>query len=441
MDVTANLARWIAEASDPPTPRARRAAQQALLDWAGVCLAGAKDPLVDLLIHDALQQTGRGKSFLPGRLETLFPDAAARVMGAASHALDFDDINKRMRGHPSVAILPALLAPGPTEGDLIDAFIAGTEVACCLGEMLGPSHYEAGFHTTATVGTIAAAAAVCRLEAAEENVTQRALSLAATQASGLRAMFSTMAKPLHAGLAAESGLRAARWAAMGITAPTDGLESAQGFGPALSAEFTPIPIRADKIATFGIEENVFKHHAACYYTHSAIEAVLNLNETTGFRVEEIAEISVGLQPPLLTVCDIVEPTTGLEAKFSVRHLVAMALLDYDTANPDVFTDALANDPEVRSLRAKVKVIPRETSNRMEAKVRVTLGDQRRIETLCDVSAPAADLDAQEQALMKKFGRLAQPSLGSQTEHAGRSLLAAKSSAQVFQALFARGTSQ
>ena len=438
MQVTADLAGWIARSDDPPTHRARRAAQQALLDWAGVCLAGAKDPLVDLLVADAAAQTGLGGGALVGRAERLHADAAALVMGSASHVLDFDDINKRMRGHPSVAILPALLTCGRLDGDLIDAFIAGTEVACCLGEMMGPRHYEAGFHTTATVGTVAAAAAVCSLTRADAEVTQRTLSLAATQASGLRAMFGSMAKPLHAGLAAQSGLRAARWASAGMTAPLDGLDSPQGFGPVLSGDFTPQSIRANTPKPFGIEENVFKYHAACYYTHSAIEAISTLKDEANIRPEDISSISVGLQAPLLTVCDIVEPTTGLETKFSVRHLIAMALLDYDTTNPEVFSDAVTHDPQIRHLGKKVTAVPFDTANRMEARVQVTLVDQQMHEMVCDVSAPSTDLDHQERALLKKFVRLARPRLGALAEQTATDLLAATSASDVFYALNPKG---
>ena len=107
-------------------------------------------------------------------------------MALASHALDFDDINKRMRGHPSVAILPALLAAGPARSgtELIDALIVGTEVACIVGEMMGETHYLRGFHTTATVGTVAAAAAVARLLRCDADQTASALSIAATRAAG-----------------------------------------------------------------------------------------------------------------------------------------------------------------------------------------------------------------------------------------------------------------
>lgn len=433
MGATADIATWITRTDDPATSSALRAAGHAILDWAGVTVAAADDPLTNLLIKEALEESGTGQSKVVGRAERLSPGAAARVMGAASHALDFDDINKRMRGHPSVAILPALLAAG--EGDVADAFVTATEVACALGEMLGAAHYEHGFHTTSTVGIVAASAAVCRLRGADHDTTARALSLAATQASGLRAMFGTMAKPLHAGLAAERGLRAAQWAMAGMTAPTDGIEHPQGFGPVLSAAFAAQPIRAQPAAPFAIEENVFKHHAACYYTHSAMEAAHILGK--GLKVQDIMGVTIGLQEPLLTVCDIAAPKTGLEVKFSVRHLVAMALLGRDTTDPRAFTDELAGDPEIAALRSRIVSQHFETTNRMESFVRIERRQAPPLEMRCDVSAPVQDLDAQEAALVAKFARLAGPLLGDQTDAVAQVLLSAESAASILAALSTR----
>lgn len=422
LHVTADLARWITRTDDAPTPRAQRCAAQACLDWVGVTLAGAQEPVVTALIADACNDGGLDHCPVLGRALYVSPPHAARINGAASHALDFDDINKRMRGHPSVAILPALLAAfdGCNGADLLDAYITGTEVACALGEMMGEAHYATGFHATATIGTVAAAAGVCRLMQLSQSPTQTALSLAATQASGLRAMFGTMAKPLHAGLAAERGLMAARWAAHGLTAAPDGIESAAGFGPALSATFASKPIRPDHAAPFGIEDNIFKYHAACYYTHSAIEAVAHLTRDKG--PDSIEQITIGLKPGLQDICDVTEPGTGLAVKFSVRHLAAMTVLGYDTTDPAIFTDALAKDATLRELRQKIDVRPLDTDNRMEADVTLTLLDDRQRHTRCDVSEPARNLDQQEARLREKFLHLAAPHLkGKAPEVAARLL--------------------
>lgn len=424
--VTAGLARWIARRDDVPSPRARRAATHAVLDWVGVTLAGARDPLVDLLIEEA----GDGAAVLIGRRALVPAAAAARINGAASHVLDFDDINKRMRGHPTVAILPAVFAarPDATGTQVIDALITATEVACVLGEMLGEEHYLHGFHTTATVGTVTAAAGVCRLRDLDEAKTRRALSIAATQAAGLRAMFGTMVKPLHAGLAAERGFMATNWAALGMSAPDDGIEHTQGLGPVLSPGFAPRPIRPDTGAPFGIEGNVFKRHAACYYTHSPIEAVAGLCRTHDLSADQIARVTIGLQPGLQSVCDIKAPQTGLEVKFSVRHLVAMVLDGRDTSDPAVFDDALVQDTALMTLRDRVDVVPFETDNRMEVQAVLHLTDGRDLRATCDVSTPACDLDAQEQDLTQKFTWLAQPFLGKAAADMAKRLLGMDSAA-------------
>lgn len=419
---TADLARWVAQKDDPATPCARRAACQVFLDWAGVTLAGFTDPLASLLIKEAQAQ---GDAFVIGSTARLTPAEAARVNGAISHVLDFDDINKRMRGHPTVAILPAVLAAGENHSgaEIIDALIAGTEVACSLGEMLGEAHYLHGFHTTATVGTVAAAAGVCRLLKLDQETNGRALSIAATQAAGLRAMFGTMVKPLHAGLAAERGLMAARWAAAGMSAPDNGIEHPQGLGPVLSTGFAPRRIRQDPSARFGIEDNVFKHHAACYYTHSAIEAVGLLMRDHELAADEIETVTIALQAGLHSVCDIRTPETGLEVKFSVRHLVAMVMAGYDTTDPAVFTNDLAYAPDLVRLRGRVQVEPLETSNRMEARATILLRDGKTISALSDVSTPVRDLDAQERDLTRKFTRLARPILGDRVHEIGKRILA------------------
>ena len=237
-------------------------------------------------------------------------------------------------------------------------------------------------------------------------------------------MFGTMVKPLHAGLAAERGLMAARWAQRGMTAPVDGIEHAQGLGPVLSEAFQPHAIRSAISAPFGIEENVFKRHTACYYTHSAIEAMLGLCCDHDLAPTDIDTVSIGLQRGLHSVCDIVEPATGLEVKFSVRHLVAMALSGRDTTDPGVFTDTLAEEPELVALRQSVDVTALETDNRMLASATITLKDGRQVERHCDVSTPASDLSVQERDLTEKFLRLARPVLGPRASDMAARILAA-----------------
>ena len=191
-----------------------RWAKHALLDWLGVTLAGTRDPLVDILVSDAIAEGETGSARLIGREECVTPSFAAMINGAASHALDFDDVNKRLHGHPTVPVVPALLAVAEQKTisgrAFIDAFIVGYEVECLIGEMMGLDHYDHGWHATATLGTFGAAAGCARLLGLDADKTAMALGIAATQAAGLKSMFGTMCKPLHAGKAAMNGLMADR---------------------------------------------------------------------------------------------------------------------------------------------------------------------------------------------------------------------------------------
>ncbi len=403
--VTRDLARWIADPrADPPTPRAITAAKHALLDWTGVAIAGAAEPLTKILIGDALQNGEAGACPVVGTAHRTSPAFAAMINGAASHALDYDDVNTLMRGHPSVAVIPALLSAAHGRAisgrAFLEAFIAGTEAACIVGEMLGAEHYERGFHTTATVGTIAAAAGVARLMELSPDQAAHALGLAATQAAGLQTSFGTMAKPLHAGKAAMNGLLSARLASMGFTASTSALEGGQGFGATQSVSFRPLPVRPDVSAPFGIERNVYKYHAACYYTHSAIECALALKDRAP--PTEIKQVTIRLSSTPLQVCDNAAPTTGLEVKFSIRHLVAMALMGYETARADLYTAELAKDPALTALRTRIQAQPHEFDHRMASDIRVALTSGEVLEHACNVGIPAADLEDQRHTLTEKF---------------------------------------
>ena len=416
MRVQTALAEWIADrACDPVSDPARRAACHAVLDWLGVTMAGAREPVVEILVRDALVNGEAGPAGLVGRTEQLSPAFAALANGTASHALDYDDVNVRMRGHPSVTVVPALLSIAATQGgsgrSLLDALVVGTEVACTVGEMVGPEHYERGFHATATVGTIAAVAGCAALLELDRAQTHHALGLAATQAAGLQASFGTMAKPLHAGKAAMNGLLSARWAAAGLTAGEHSVEGRQGFGPTQSATFRPRPIRPDPAAPFGIERNGYKVHAACYYTHSAIEAVRALVRDNDVSTGSIERIKVRLGAAQLAVCDIADPATGLEVKFSIRHVVAMALQGIDTGDIAQYCQAIARDETLGALRRRVRTEAADLESRTAAQVEIVLNDGTRISRTVDCGIPVTDAEVREESLMRKFATLVQPILG------------------------------
>lgn len=413
---TREIGRWIAEFDSATLgERPLRWAKHALLDWLGVTLGGAHDPLVDILVADAIDAGEAGTARLVGRHARTTPTFAALINGAASHALDYDDVNKRLHGHPTVPVVPALLAVAEQNRlsgrAVLEAFVVGYEVECLIGEMMGLAHYDHGWHATATVGTFGAAAGTARLLGLDADRAAMALGLAATQAAGLKSMFGTMAKPLHAGKAAMNGMLAARWAARGFTSRDDALECPQGFGATQSTEFRALPIRPDTDAPYAVEQNLFKYHAACYLTHSSIEAVNTLRAQHGFDTGDVDSVLTRVDPQHRKVCDIPEPSTGLEVKFSIRHCIAMALAGIDTGDRKIYTDAVANRSDLAALRRKVELEAKIHDNRHAAEVVVNLNDGRSLVQFFDAGAPADDVDAQEARLIGKFNRLAEPVIG------------------------------
>src|SRR5438128_10723125 len=282
-DLTHTLAERASAVTYDALPEPVRAlARQCLLDYYGVALAGADDELVAILLAELDEAGGIEQASVIGHKQRLPALSAALVNGAAGHALDYDDVNLAMPGHPSVAILPGLLALAEQRRssgrEVIAAFVAGYETACRIGSALRPGHYDRGFHATGTVGCLGAAAACARLLGLGAEATARALGIAGTQAAGLKSQFGTMCKPFHAGKAAQNGLLAARLAARGFSSRPDLVECEQGFGLTHGPEFRPEAALAAPPGGFHIFANLFKYHAACYLTHGPIECARSIRE-------------------------------------------------------------------------------------------------------------------------------------------------------------------
>ncbi|MBU4611504.1 MmgE/PrpD family protein [Achromobacter sp. GG226] len=415
--VTARIAHDMAQIRyETLSPQAVTFAKHCLLDWLGVALAGSREPLTAILREQAAEEGACGPHRLVGTSQTVSMQWAALINGAASHALDFDDVVSAMGGHPSVPVFPALLAaaePSPTSGRaFIAAFVAGFETECRVGAIMRPGHYARGFHATGTVGSFGAAAACAHLMGLDEPAWRTALGLAGTQAAGLKSMFGTMAKPLHAGKAAANGLLAAGLARRGFTAHAAVIETEQGFAATQTDTYSPHVLDAMHEID-GITRVMFKYHAACYLTHASIEAAAKLSVRPDLRAAEVESVRVLVPPGHLQVCNIPAPATGLEAKFSLRQVVAMALTRRDTSERG-FTDALTLEPDLVQLRDRVHIVPSDDlPNPYSSEVAVSLrGGQTHIAT-ADVSraCPPSELPLQWQKLLTKFTALAEPVVG------------------------------
>ena len=411
----AEQARALTLAEIPETTRAW--ARQCVLDYIACGIAGASDELTEILLAEMREQGGKEAASLLGHTGRLPAASAAIVNGAAAHALDFDDVNLAMPGHPSVAILPGLLAlaeeRGASGAAVLTAFVAGYELQCRVGRVISPGHYDVlGFHSTATVGSFGAAAACSHLLGLNGEQFATALGIAGTQAAGLKSMFGTMCKPLHAGKASYHGLMAAKLAARGFTSRTDVLECGQGFAKTHSPDFNPERAMETPVGGWYIQSNLFKYHAACYMVHSSIESARKLRDRHGVTPDRVERIRVQLEEACDRICNIPAPKTGLEAKFSLRLATAMGLSGIDTGRLSTYSAEVATNPALTAIRDKVELDFRTGIPNTFAEIELLLTDGTILTARHDSGIPSDDVTDQGRRLEEKFHALVEPVLGS-----------------------------
>ena len=386
-----NATTWLAEfvtkhrMDDSPEP-AVEAARRAILDCLGVMLAGSLEPAARLLQRVAQSEGGMPLATVVGTGRRTGAVWAALCNGTAAHALDFDDTNFALMGHPSAPVLAAALAAGElalADGRaVVHAFLLGFEVETTLAEVVNPAHYEHGWHATCTLGTLGAAAAAARLLGLDPAQTRHALALAASQSSGLKENFGTMTKPFHAGHAARSGVLSALLAREGFTASEHAIEGPQGFWNVLGAgkrALEPLGTLGApwKILTTGV---AVKPYPSCACTHSIIDSTLEMKRTHHLRPEDIEEVTVGVAAGVPRILIHARPRTGLEGKFSAQFSAAAALTD-GRVGIATFQDDRVQDPAIRRLMERVHVrvdpaIPTDLERHMWTRVTVRCTDGR-----------------------------------------------------------------
>lgn len=387
------------------TEMARQVMRLSALDWASVALAGQHEDAGRILRDIACAEAGQGRAQIIGAKGRFPARAAALVNGTISHALDYDDTHFAHIGHPSVAILPAALAVAQeTAAPLhrfLDAALLGAEASIRTGLWLGRSHYQAGFHQTATAGAFGACLAAARLYRLRQGEIKQALAITASRAAGLKAQFGTMTKPYHAGLAAETGVSAARLAQAGFTANSAALDGAFGFG-ATHAGAADMRGFAGLGQVWQMQDIQHKFHACCHGTHAMIEALLPLAGTSP--PDQIAALTIQTHPRWMPVCNIAGPQSGLQIKFSYAHIAALVLAGCDTAALDVFSDAHAQDTVLRELAAKVEVCANPEIDETASQICLTLRDGRAFNAQHDLNTPM-DFAARRDRVLHKSATL------------------------------------
>ena len=365
-------------------PEAIHWAKVGILDLVGVTLASAAEDTARIVGNVLSRGAAGGTSLVFGGNARLNALDAALVNGTASHALDFDDCNNTIGGHPSAPILPALIALaddiGATGREFITAYVAGFETECKIAMGVHFYHYTHGWHPSATLGVFGSAAACARLMKLPDDQVATALSIAASLASGIKANFGTMVKPLHIGHCSRNGLFAALLARDGYSASDRAFEHKQGFfnvfngegnydaGKILPAWANPLDIVKPAIA--------IKQYPCCGSTHSALDAMLALAREHKPLPDDIERVDVWTHPRRLEHTNRPEPKSALDAKFSVQYCMARALVDRRVAI-EHFDGKAYEEPAIRKLLPRVHAATYTTAqfpaeNHYGAEVKVSL---------------------------------------------------------------------
>ncbi|MFC4277961.1 MmgE/PrpD family protein [Achromobacter aloeverae] len=339
-------------------------AKACIADTIGVMLAGAQEACARILLRvPGVAQAPGPCTILGTGIRTSALDATL-VNGTSSHALDYDDISGDFGGHPSVPLVPLLLALGQERGgtgrDFLAAYAVGVETEIRLARAAHPVHYDKGWHPTATLGVFGAAAAGARYLKLDVARTTMALAIAGSLANGLKASFGTMTKPLHVGHCGRSGLFAALLASEGYEGAADLLEHHQGYFQVFNGagNFNPDAVLQDwghplEIAgpTIGI-----KQFPCCGSTHASIAAALNLAQRHDLRAADVARIEIMPNRHRLKHTDKPYPASSLDAKFSVQYVVARALVSGNVRLRDFENDAYL-EPEIQRLLGLTQAVP------------------------------------------------------------------------------------
>jgi len=399
---TAEVADFIVNAKPPLS--AIQKGVSGIVDTLGVIVAGSVEPAVSILAASLdTEECSRAVPLLWERRKFRKSDAAL-LYGMASHILDFDDVSMLAVCHPSAPVLSTLLAvgvSGRSGRDLCEAFVVGTEVMIRLGMAMKFRHYALGFHTTATLGTIGAAAACARFLSLDEKSTANAIAIAASSAGGIRKNFGSDVKSLHVGLAALNGLRAVDLAKAGLSGadePLGGLGFINAFTGAETNEW-PRNVRLGE--PFVVEDPGFeqKGYPCCYLLHRIVDGTLTARKQHGLALDAVRYVHVDMPAGGTRPLIHPRPRSGLNALFSAPYAVVAALADgrIDLAS---FTDEQVLRPQIQSRLADIEVVEREGialtgSDLGDAPVTLTFvlksGERIAIEVIANPGSPAAPL--------------------------------------------------
>lgn len=361
MEVAREVSKFIVrtDLSEIPAEAIERG-KKCILDALGCGLYGQGFEATKIVLQLARKWGGWPEASIIGAGIKVPSGMAALANGIAIHVADYDDSSVLFRGHPTSVVLPPVMALSETElkagRDLLLAYILGIEVGGKLGKVMGWSHYEAGWHGTGTIGTIASTAASAKILELDEEKISHALAIAASETSGIRENFGTMVKSFHAGQASYAGVLAALLAQKGYKGSLTAFEGPSGFRRVFSGE-SEMSRWVDELGEpYALMDVGFKRYPSCACTHTSLDALEDLSMEDPFSWEDVEEVTCLVPPLVPSILVHHEPKDGLEAKFSLEYCIS-AFLVHGKLDLSHFEEEAVSDPKVKKLIPRVKMVP------------------------------------------------------------------------------------
>lgn len=417
------IAQWVSERPANWPDTALLTASNATIDTIACMIVGSADPAIAKLTA-LVSQWGQGPATLVGQAGALSAPWAALINGAAAHVLDFDDNFDPAKAHASAVLIPALLAVGEQEnctiGAYLDAYIVGLQVMGHVGQAVNPFHRNRGWHATATMGAIGAAAGAARLLKLNAEQSAHAISMATSRAGGFMSQFGTDTKPLHAGFAASGGVQSALMARAGLTAGRETLDGPNSLRTLLvgqdvedraadmvgtaehgqSVDFKPGRI-ADPlhILAYGLKVKRFPN---CGSVHRALDGLLELREKHSLTAETVDHVLVRAPASHLRNLMYEDPVTPAEAKFCLEYNLSVGLLNGSVGLADFEPEAIART-DIRALFPKIrKEYVEKLESEFPTEVHVTTLSGQTLSTSIKMPMGSRQVPLTRQQLFAKF---------------------------------------
>lgn len=353
------LSEWGAALAPSDIPKALAAKTEAILvDVVGLCLAARRTDYV----ASVLAAAEHGNHVAIGHGVRLTAADAALLNGTAAHGEDFDDTFEGGPVHSGAVIVPAVLAAGERENlsgeRLLLGMAAGIELLCRLGLVTPKAIHKAGFHPTAVLGSLAASFAVGVALGLEVKALKDTLGIAGSMASGIIEYLGdgSWTKRMHAGWAAQSGMRAAYLGRTGFMGPRKVLEGEHGFFKAFAPSMPPLYDKLfDGLGTRWVAETItFKPYPCGTMVQPYIDCALRL-KAEGVKVADIKAIhcltSDGYVHRLWEPLELKRrPPTSYGAKFSVPFGIALGLVRGHAGLADFSDETVVDETLLRISR-------------------------------------------------------------------------------------------